>query len=104
MAKRFFTKDNPPKSGMAKKLWDWFIDQGRDENGYPNFVPDSLHINTPGFWQRGAGTPRYLIVYNIIDFCIDDPSFVIKHKMPFELWNRNVTALRNVYVDDLLRR
>lgn len=50
---RMFTQDHPPKSGKAKKLWDWF-----EKNNEPIRY---LHVNRPGFWQRSWGVPNYFI-------------------------------------------
>ena len=47
-----FTIDKPPKSGKAKKLWDWWI----KHRGEP---PKELWVNRPGRHQRSAGTCHY---------------------------------------------
>jgi len=49
-----FTREHPPKSGNAKRLWDWWI-KHTDE------PPEAIHVLRPGYWQRTAGTPRYSI-------------------------------------------
>jgi len=47
-----FTPENPPKSGKAKKLWDWWIKHRGDP-------PLELWLNRPGKWQRAAGACHY---------------------------------------------
>jgi hypothetical protein len=47
-----FTPNKPPKSGQAKRLWDWWI----KHRGEP---PLELWVNRPGKWQRAAGTCHY---------------------------------------------
>ena len=50
-----FTPDKPPKSGDAKKLWDWMEEQGA--------TPDVLWVTRAGRHERAAGRCRYIIDY-----------------------------------------
>jgi hypothetical protein len=67
-----------PKSGKARKLWDWFTRQeftykwGRatKEAGSP---PALLCVIRPGHWQRKAGAARYEIVWEHTSFYVHDP-------------------------------
>ncbi len=52
MRRDCFTREHPPKSGDAKRLWDWWI----KHKGEP---PNELFVLRPGFWQRTAGMPHY---------------------------------------------
>ena len=67
-----FTQDRPPKSGKAKKLWDWFV----RETGS---APDSLSVNRPGHWQRSSGTPAYLIVSGPDEFHVNNASWIVEN-------------------------
>lgn len=51
-----FTPPDPPRSGTAKRLWDWWI---RHE-GQP---PDELSVVRAGHWQRSQGAAQYIIRY-----------------------------------------
>lgn len=74
-----FTKENPPKSGTARKLWDWFTEQeftfnyGKrtKESGSP---PDILFVVRAGYRQRQAGAARYSIDWQHTTFYIHDPN------------------------------
>lgn len=75
---RMFTQEHPPKSGKAKKLWDWFA-----KNNEPILY---LYINRPGFWQRGWGVPNYFIEsQNHDNYCVWDVNKTLSKPFP----NRN---------------
>ena len=74
-----FTFRNPPRSGYAKKIWDWWI----LNTGNP---PWELIVNRPGKYQRSLGCPSYFVnnfyfvnkgdienAENIKDLIIDHP-------------------------------
>lgn len=82
MPRRFFTRDNPPMGGKAKRLWDWFIDQNRDTDDYPCFIPDALYINNPRKWSNPHGTCKYVLVYNGTEFMTDNVETVILNPLP----------------------
>lgn len=51
---REFTPANPPKSGNARKLWDWWVEQAKKP-------PARLTVCRPGHWQRSSGACSYFI-------------------------------------------
>jgi len=58
-----FTREHPPKSGDARRLWDWWI----KHKGAP---PDAIFVLRPGFWQRAAGVPHYSLQFGPTAYAI----------------------------------
>lgn len=60
-----FTRDNPPKSGKARKLWIWWT----KINGEP---PRELGVIRPGRWQSAAGSAYYVINNKFLIYSVPD--------------------------------
>lgn len=74
---RYFTRDNPPKSGVALRLWRKFTDAAivlPYDRGTKNagVTPDSLQVIAPGRVQQQAGAAQYEIVCDHVIYWIHD--------------------------------
>lgn len=90
-----FTKDKPPKSGKAKKLWDWF-------SKYVG-TPDSLYIKT---LINMHGNRPYCIDFDGATFIFNDVDYVCKQsgELLAEGWKYHKNSRGEIKVDKVYNR